>query len=201
VVLVEGHSRFSTAIKYLTQSTWSHAAVYLGMRVFGNEPQARHCFIEADVVEGVRLVGLESFVEYHARICRPVGLEDGALERLTAFLLGEIGHQYDLRNLFDLARYLLPTPPVPVRFRRQMLSLGSGDPTKAICSTLVARAFQSIHYPILPMMSKPMPDGQTVWMPRESSLFVPRDFDVSPYFEVVKPTLAGGFDYRGINWA
>lgn len=34
-----------------------------------------------------------------------------------------------------------------------------------------------------------------------SCLFVPRDFDVSPYFEVVKPTLAQGFDYRQLNWA
>jgi hypothetical protein len=82
-----------------------------------------------------------------------------------------------------------------------MLALGSGDPTKAICSTLIARAFQSIHYPILPMMSQPMQDGEVVWTAREASLFVPRDFDVSPYFEVVKPTLMHGFDYRTINWA
>lgn len=30
VLLVEGNSRFSTAIKYLSQSTWSHAALYIG---------------------------------------------------------------------------------------------------------------------------------------------------------------------------
>ena len=30
VLLVEGHSRVSTAVKYLTQSTWSHAALYVG---------------------------------------------------------------------------------------------------------------------------------------------------------------------------
>ena len=36
---------------------------------------------------------------------------------------------------------------------------------------------------------------------RHHSLFVPRDFDVSPYFEVVKPTLALGFDYRRLHWA
>ena len=30
VLLVEGTSRFSSAIKYLTQSTWSHAALYIG---------------------------------------------------------------------------------------------------------------------------------------------------------------------------
>ncbi len=30
VLLVEGDTRVSTAIKYLTQSTWSHAALYVG---------------------------------------------------------------------------------------------------------------------------------------------------------------------------
>src|SRR5512140_2204344 len=30
VLLVEGQSRISVAIKYLTQSTWSHAALYTG---------------------------------------------------------------------------------------------------------------------------------------------------------------------------
>jgi hypothetical protein len=27
-------------------------------------------------------------------------------------------------------------------------------------------------------------------------LYAPRDFDVSPYFAVIKPTIEGGFDYR-----
>ncbi|GAB4164050.1 MAG: hypothetical protein Fur003_6410 [Candidatus Dojkabacteria bacterium] len=30
VLLVEGKQKFSSAIKYLTQSNWSHAALYLG---------------------------------------------------------------------------------------------------------------------------------------------------------------------------
>jgi hypothetical protein len=36
---------------------------------------------------------------------------------------------------------------------------------------------------------------------RHSSLYAPRDFDISPYFEVVKPTLASGFDYKTVAWA
>lgn len=57
------------------------------------------------------------------------------------------GNQYDLRNVIDLARYLLPTPPVPLRFHRLLLALGNGDPIRAICSTLIAQAFQSIAIP------------------------------------------------------
>jgi hypothetical protein len=30
---------------------------------------------------------------------------------------------------------------------------------------------------------------------------MPRDFDISPYFEVVKPTIVRGFDYTALHWA
>ncbi|MEC8322125.1 MAG: lipo-like protein, partial [Pseudomonadota bacterium] len=36
---------------------------------------------------------------------------------------------------------------------------------------------------------------------RHHSLYTPRDFDISPYFEIVKPTLAKDFNYRNIEWS
>ena len=30
---------------------------------------------------------------------------------------------------------------------------------------------------------------------------MPRDFDISPYFEIVKPTIVNGFDYTALHWA
>jgi hypothetical protein len=36
---------------------------------------------------------------------------------------------------------------------------------------------------------------------RHYSLFAPRDFDISPYFAIVKPTIEAGFDYRKVDWA
>jgi hypothetical protein len=35
---------------------------------------------------------------------------------------------------------------------------------------------------------------------RKHGLFTPRDFDVSPFFAIVKPTIAAGFDYRTLQW-
>ena len=129
------------------------------------------------------------------------------VEAVIGFVMARLGHQYDLKNVIDLARYLIPTPPVPVRWRRRLLALGSGDPTRAICSTLIAMAFQSIRYPILPMVeSVPSGDPQypgcvdEILHVRHHSLFVPRDFDVSPYFAVVKPTLVEGFNHRNLTW-
>jgi hypothetical protein len=211
VLLVEGNSRVSVAIKYLTQSTWSHAALYVGPQAnqgesFGGDPDAA-CFVEADIMEGVRLVGFAEFDGLHTRICRPVGLGSADLERVIAYALARVGQQYDLKNVLDLARYLIPTPPVPVRWRRRLLAFGSGDPSRAICSTLVAQCFQSIRYPILPIVTEApaatpeCPECvQEIYRVRHHSLFVPRDFDVSPYFGVVKPTLEQGFDFRCLRW-
>lgn len=208
VLLVEGHSRFSTAIKYLTQSTWSHAALFVGADALNAKlAPPGHCFVEADVSEGVRSTSAELYEGFHTRICRPVGLTPHEVAQVVAYAVARLGHQYDLRNVWDLARYLLPTPPVPQRFRRRMLSLGSGDPTRAICSTLIALAFQSIRYPILPLISSTSRDSpdcpdcvDEILQVRHHSLFAPRDFDVSPYFSVVKPTLEEGFDFHRLTW-
>ena len=136
VLLVEGNNHISGVIKYLTQSTWSHAALYVG-DVLETEPGTEpRMLIEVTPVDGCAAVPLSKYERFHTRICRPVGLTDADREEIIAFMLSRIGTHYDMRNIFDLARYLLPTPPVPARWRRRMIALGSGVPTRTICSTL-----------------------------------------------------------------
>jgi hypothetical protein len=207
VLLVEGNSRISSAIKFLTQSTWSHAALYVGDCLAEEGGDAAHCFVEADMVKGVRSLGLEEFANLHICICRPFGLNDAECKRVAKYAIQRIGNQYDLRNVFDLARYFLPNPPVPLRFRRNLLALGSGDPTRAICSTLIAQAFQSLRYPILPIVSSRSAGSlecpgciEETYKIRHHSLFAPKDFDVSPYFSIVKPLESGNFDYKKLAW-
>lgn len=207
ILLVDGDRRISVAIKYLTQSTWSHAALYVGdvLRIGGADPPS---LVEADLIEGVRLVPLSTFAQLRTRVCRPIGLSDDDVQRVIRYAVGRIGHQYDLKNVFDLARYLLPTPPVPSRWRRRMLALGSGDPTRAICSTLIAQAFEVVSYPVLPEVET-IPDGRPdcpdctteVFRIRHHSLYAPRDFDLSPYFEIVKPRLDETFQYHTLRWS
>jgi hypothetical protein len=209
VLLVEGNQRVSTAIKYLTQSTWSHAAVYVGDPLKPGDDSDK-VLVEVTLAAGCVAVPLANYRNYNTRICRPVGLTPADRKAVTEFMVGSIGRRYDMRNIFDLLRYLLPTPPVPVRWRRRMISLGSGDPTRAICSTLIAEAFQRIGYPILPATESA--DGTAAMAVsdysrkdiihiRHHSLFTPRDFDLSPYFRVVKPTIERGFDYKKLSWA
>ena len=205
ILLVEGDKRISVAIKYLTQSTWSHAALYVGnvqderLDAIGN-----HSLIEADLKEGVLAVPLSKYSALNTRICRPVNLTNEDREQLIQFAVDQADVKYDLKHIFDLLRYLLPKPPVPSQWRRQMLSLGSGNPTRTVCSTLIAQAFQSIQYPILPKIRQTRggngEDSQKLYQERYYRLFTPRDFDLSPYFQVVKPTLEGSFNYKSIEW-
>ena len=102
-----------------------------------------------------------------------------------------------------------------------MIGFGSGEPTKAICSTLIAETFQSINYPILPLRgqnysigNKPGSSAEDLpaavltrdakgevplYYKRHFTHFTPRDFDLSPYFDIIKPTIENGFDHHTLD--
>lgn len=207
ILLIEGRERVSNAIKYLTQSTWSHAAMYVGDRFgVGAADEEPHRLVEVNLGEGCVSAPLSKYARHNTRICRPVGLSGDECRQVTDFMSARIGLRYDMRNIFDLLRYFLPNPPVPVRWRRRMLALGSGDPTRAICSSLIARSFQSVRYPILPdVRTIKSREGSAlarreILHIRHHSLFAPRDFDLSPYFQIVKPHLDNGFDPHLLEW-
>ena len=210
VLLVEGNRKVSAAIKYLTQSTWSHAALYVGDEIDEvTKDGHRNRLIEVNLGTGCTAEPLEKYETYNTRICRPKGLTPEDQRKVIDYAKSQIGIKYDNKNIIDMLRYFFPTPPVPVRWRRRMIQFGSGDPTRAICSTMIAKAFQTVRYPILPEITRA--PGRTraissysrreILHIRHFSLFTPRDFDLSPYFEIVKPTLTYGFDYKKLIWA
>lgn len=203
VLLVEGQSHLAGVIKYLTHSTWSHAALYVGPIAGRTTPRGEpHVLVESNIREGVVSVPLSRYARCHTRICRPIGLCPEDFEKVCAFALDRIGMNYDLRNFIDLGRYLIPLP-IPQRWRRRMVALGSGSPTKFICSALIAGAFQSVRYPILPKITElgSKAARRELLAIRQSTLYMPRDFDISPYFSIIKPTIELGFDYKNLHWA
>ena len=203
VLLVEGNTHIAGVIKYLTQSTWSHAALYVGPIPGRAEPDGEpHVLIDANIGEGVETAPLSKYIKYHTRVCRAVELNAADADIVCAYAVARIGFAYDLKNIIDLLRYLLPLP-VPQRWRRRMIALGSGDPSRLICSALIADAFRAVKYPILPkvMRSGSKQVREQMAEIRHSSLYCPRDFDISPYFNVVKPTIANGFNYKTLRWA
>jgi hypothetical protein len=60
-----------------------------------------------------------------------------------------------------------------------------------------------VRYPILPKITRAASRKarREILHIRDSSLYMPRDFDISPYFEIVKPTIVHGFDYTALHWA
>jgi Permuted papain-like amidase enzyme, YaeF/YiiX, C92 family len=236
VILVEGNERISEVIKYLTQSSWSHSALYIGDEAIKRDPELRltlakeygeeanYMVVEALVQSGVVMTPLANYRKFNIRICRPYRLSESDLRVVMDEALASVGRRYDLRNALDLARYFLPVSLVPARFRHTALRFGSGDPTRAICSSMIAECFDKVRFPIVPRIEL-LPEGNPVvhdaphrlgrlisktpklppglYHMISPSLVTPRDFDLSPYFEVIKFNLIAGarFDYRRIVWA
>src|SRR3954447_25199352 len=86
VLLVEGNNHISGVIKYLTQSTWSHAALYVGpVGARATDDGESHVLIEAEIAQGVITSPLSKYLHCHTRVCRPVGLAEDDCTRVCAY--------------------------------------------------------------------------------------------------------------------
>lgn len=202
VVLVEGKSRISRVIMTLTQSSWSHAGMYIGdallrwggphaeeaLDQFG--PEAAYLVLESDMAEGVRVKPVAWYADHNLRVCRPQGLSVEHLEHVVAEMLRHLGLRYDRRNIFDLGRYLTPFQLLPARWRRRPLYLGSSSSREVICSALIAKAFYQVGYPVQPLVGVASGSGRGTVIARHPSYIMPRDFDLSANFQVLKINLA-----------
>src|SRR4029077_9582289 len=86
VLLVEGNNHISGVIKYLTQSTWSHAALYVGP--IGDRATADGeslVLVEANIGQGVVAAPLSKYARFHTRICRPTQLNEDDRARVCAY--------------------------------------------------------------------------------------------------------------------
>jgi hypothetical protein len=235
VLLVEGDQRVSAVIKYLTQSSWSHAALYIGdellrrgddlkqrtLDTFGD--QAGHLVVEAQM-EGVVVSRLAKYVDYNIRLCRPHRLRGEHLKVIIDDAIDSIGWCYDTRNILDLAFHLIVVSIMPGRHREEVLRLGSGASSEVICTSLLGQLFHKVGFPVLPSVTYSDASAPDVRMTRPSlwslvrrktqapysgvyrrrhpTLLTPRDFDLSPFFHVVKFNVVPErtFDYSRIEW-
>lgn len=214
VILVEGRARVSDVIKNITQSPWTHSALYIGRMADIDDPNVREhiswvydgepddqLIIEPLLGEGTVVTSLQKYEKDHIRICRPQGLLPQDVPKVIAHAAKHIGYDYNVRQLLDLARFILPYGIIPRRWRSSLFEHHAGESTKAVCSTLIAAAFAAVQFPILPVIHK---QGNSMRMyKRNTRLYTPRDFDYSPYFQIIKYPLLGLNDlsvYRQLPW-
>ena len=120
VLLIEGNTRIASVIKYPTQSTWSHSAMYVGpIDGRATKDGEAHVLVEVTPVEGVVSAPLSKYRFSHVRICRAHALTPQDRAAVVRHVTDRIGIVYDNRNVLDLMRYLVPLP-VPARFRRAL---------------------------------------------------------------------------------
>lgn len=215
VLLVEGSSRVSNIIKTITQSAWTHSALYLGrlrdiedpdlqarVRRYFNGDDHEQLVIEPLLGEGTVIKPLSKYRDFHLRICRPKGLSHRDAQQVLAAALVHLGGEYDFRQMLDLARFMLPFGILPRRWRSTLFNYNTGEQSKTVCSTMIAEAFASVHFPVLPVVHREA-DGRLKLYKRNPRLYTPSDFDYSPYFEIIKYPLLGGDDlalYRQLPW-
>jgi hypothetical protein len=216
------HSPWSHAALYVGDELLRRGGALrvLAEEHFGSE--AEHVVVEA-LTEGVVASPLSKYIDHNIRICRPHRLRTKHLTRILDGAIGAIGWRYDLRNVFDLAIHLGGAALLPPRHRKRALRFGSGAARSVICSSLLGQLFDDVGFPVLPHVTytdapggeeRPVPRpllsmlsgrGEArhgVYRRRHHSLLMPRDFDLSPFFRVVKIDAIGarGIDYERIAW-
>ena len=163
MLLVDGDQRVSEVIKYLTQSSWSHAAMYIGDELWRRHPEqradletrfgvdARHLLVEALMEDGVVASPLAKYDGHNLRVCRPQRPRpDDCRHVIDEIWAARLALRRPQRAL-ALARYFFPVSLIPRRWRRRALGSATTSP-KVICSTLIARAFAR-RLPILPAVT------------------------------------------------
>lgn len=198
VILFEGRTRVGEVIKIITLSPWTHAALYIGRMNEISDPDAlalikQHydgdpsapLVIESLLGYGTIINPLTDYVDDNLRVCRPEGLSFEDQNKVVCFATEHLGLNYDVRQLLDLARFMFPYAILPRRWRSSLFQHNAGRPTNIVCSSMIARCFQSVNYPMLPTIKTDRND-RLKFHKRNFRLFVPSDFDYSPYFNILK---------------
>lgn len=215
VILIEGRSRAGRVISTITRSAWTHAVLYIGrlsdiqdlsllahVKKYHSGPTDEQLVLESMMDKGVIVSPLSQYELEHVRICRPKGLPKEEAYKVIHYAMQQIGKPYDKQQIFDLARFLFPWFLLPGRWRSSLFSYQAGEYTKLTCSLLIAEAFMSISYPILPFVRKDPTKGYE-FIRCNVRLFTPKDFDFSPYFDIIKYPiieLSDKVPYTAIRW-
>lgn len=198
LILVEGQTRVARIIQRLTLSSWSHVMLYLGRihdiedRELRKKIQKQGPFdaedmliLESEMGRGTIVQTLEFYNGYHLRILRPKGITYPDVQQVIEYCVGRLGTPYNIRQIVDLMRFLLPWKILPRRWGSSLFRYQPNAPS-TVCSTLLAEAFAHIRFPVLPLVKTNDQHGHYQLFQRNPQFVFPATFDKSPYFEIIK---------------
>ncbi len=141
--------------------------------------------IESLPETGYTISPLDKYKNDLIRICRPKKLQQEQHHKLIKLAIEQLNMPYDIRHIIDLLRFLLPWRIIPRKWHSSIFTFKICEVSKMTCGVSTARVFMRLGYPILPEIT--LQDKQVILNRRQLGLFVPKDFDLSPYFDVIKP--------------
>jgi len=151
VILVEGRSRVSEIIKIITQSSWTHSMLYIGLlhdiksvdlreiveHHYQGDPTAT-LVVESLLGEGTVINPLIKYQHDHLRICRPSGITPHDAVKVVAYGIHKLGTSYHVRQLLDLARFLFPYQILPRRWHSTLFLEKVNNTNQTVCSTMIS---------------------------------------------------------------
>jgi hypothetical protein len=182
VLLVEGDHGVSDWIKIYSSHTWSHCALFVGGLSLSGVAypkqfvEEKFCLVEAIMGRGVILGGLGKYENCNLRICRPRNLTRLQRETVIRWVLSKVGFPYDLENVLQFMSLPFDETVPPTS------DIGESAAGKYTCSSLIAEAFVQVGLDVLHYYDK---QAKKV-VPYHYSHIQPKDFDLSPNFDIIK---------------
>ncbi|MDQ7001583.1 MAG: YiiX/YebB-like N1pC/P60 family cysteine hydrolase, partial [Ghiorsea sp.] len=140
VLLFKGRARISRVISVVTQSRWTHAALYIGRcsdypkdsailslirQHFDGDADAQ-LVLESLLGQGTVITPLSMYENDSIRLCRPRGLLQKDEIKVVQHAVKQVGREYDIRQLFDLARFMYPYWVLPRRWKSSLFTYKAG---------------------------------------------------------------------------
>ena len=198
IILSEGNTRSALLIKKMTQSPWTHVSLYLGrlhdiesecmrnkiIEAYNPAPNEQLIF-ESFFGRGNYIDNIQILKTKHIRLCRPYQISHSDIQHVLNYAINHLGADYNLRHLLDLGRFVFAAKYIPRKWNSTLFEKDDSSAREEICSGIIAKAFMSVHYPILPSFQSTNLKHQE-FIHRNPKLFIPADFDYSPYFKIIK---------------
>lgn len=182
VLLVEGDYGVSDWIKIYSSHTWSHCALFIGDQsgAMAKTPKGfvedHPSLVEAIIGRGVILGSLLKYEGCNLRICRARNLTRLQRETVIRWAVDKVGVSYDLENVLQFMSLPFEEQVPPTH------DIGQLSSGKFTCSSLLAAAFGQVSLDILHYYDR----VAKKIVPYHYSQIQPKDFDLSPNFDIIK---------------